>query len=99
MPHVSGTDVDWGMDQRYLVAKAIAYMAAPAKSDSEFWAGWSGALDSDGLRARAAEIAEEWAGESELGLLVEMTAADVMEPEHSRWSDLPAVRAFLDAWR
>ncbi len=99
MPRLSANSVDWGQDQRYLVAKSIAYMASPAQADSEFWAGWSRALESDGLRARAQEIAGEWAGESELGLLVEMFAAYALNSEHRRWSDLPAVRAFLDAWR
>ncbi|MBI2913450.1 MAG: hypothetical protein HYY03_05970 [Chloroflexi bacterium] len=100
LPRLRGDDIDWRQDQRYLVAKAVAYLAAPApSSDADYWARWSAAIASDGLRDKARATGEHWAEASDLDLLIEMFAAYALNPHHDRWAGLPAVRAFLDEWR
>ena len=100
LPRLRGGDIDWRQDQRYLVAKAVAYLAAPPpSSDADFWARWSQAVASDGLGEKARATGEHWAGASDLDLLIEMFAAYALNPEHDRWAGLPSVRAFLDEWR
>ncbi len=98
MPRLRADAVDWRQDQRYLVAKAVAYLAAPPPSDGDFWARWAAAVDRDGLREKALEVSERWTEASDLGLLMEMFAACALNPQHSRWSQLPSVRAFLEEW-
>ncbi len=98
MPRLREASIEWGQDVRYLVAKAIAYMAAPAAYDANFWKRWRDAVDKDALRSRAAAVASEWSDSNDLGLLLEMFAAYVLNSRHPRWSDLPAVRAFLERW-
>ena len=99
LPRLSDSDVIWGQDQRHLVAKAVAFMAAPQLSDDSFWRRWSRAIEADDLRRKAGELNPEWNTESDLGLLIEMFAAYVLTPGHSRWADLPAIKVFLDTWR
>ncbi len=91
--------IDWLQDRRYLVAKAVAHMAAPGREeDAAFWQRWAQAVKADGLRARAAAQAEAWASASDGDLLIEMFAAYALSPTHRRWRELPAVRAFLEGW-
>jgi hypothetical protein len=99
MPRLTDDAVDWVHDQRYLVARAVGYMASPPESDTAFWQGWREALDADNLRARASQIVAAWAESSDLGLLVEMFAARALNSEHARWDEMPAVRSFLESWR
>jgi hypothetical protein len=98
MPRLTEDDVDWGQDQRYLVAKAVAYLAAPA-DDTDFWSGWAHAAGSDSLLEKARAAGEHWQAATDMGLFLEMFAAYVMSPEHERWDRLPSVRAFLEEWR
>lgn len=97
MPRLRDEGVDWRQDQRYLVAKAVAYLAAPPASGG-FWTGWARAVHSDRLREKAREASERWTEASDLGLLMEMVAAYALNPQHQRWSDLPLVKAFLEEW-
>ncbi len=99
MPRLQGDALDWRQDRRYLVAKAVAHLAAPTPSDADFWARWSVAIASDALREKARQTGEHWAAASDLDLLIEMFAAYALNPDHGRWSDLPSVRAFLAGWR
>ena len=99
MPRVAADRIEWPQEPRYLVAKAIAYMATPHVETGGFWARWSQDIAADGLRGKAVQINDEWAGETDLGLLVEMFAAYVVNPDHRRWEALPAVHAFLQDWR
>ena len=102
-PRLEGDRIDWPQDRRYLVAKAAAYFAAPARDcDAAFWHRWAQAIAADGLREVAAAAAEAWAGAwadaSDPDLLIEMFAAYALNPAHRRWSELPAVRGFLEGW-
>lgn len=97
-PHISGESIEWGQDRRYLAAKALAFMAAPAPS-AAFWQRWEDVIDRDRLRHKASNVNPEWAGESGLGLFLEMFAAYALNAAHERWSQLPAVHAFLQEWR
>jgi hypothetical protein len=99
MPRVAADRIQWLQEPRYLVAKAIAYMAAPRIESGGFWARWSQDIAADGLRGKAVQVNDEWAGETDLGLLVEMFAAYVVNPSHRRWETLPAIRTFLLDWR
>lgn len=91
--------LDWGQDHRYLVAKAVAYMATPEISEESFWARWATAAEEDQLRETAQRVDDQWEDASDLGLLIEMAAACALTPDHNRWNDLPHVRSFLDEWR
>ena len=99
MPRLREDGIDWRQDQRYLIAKALAYVAAPPASDGDSWARWSRAVEADRLREKAKGVDAHWAEASDLSLLMEMFAAYALNPEDHRWSELPAVRAFLDGWR
>lgn len=99
MPRLRESSLDWGQNQRYLVAKAVAYLAAPEPKDSIFWSRWSEAVQADQLRSKARSIEEQWEETTDLGLLVEMFAAYALNPGHGRWSDFPRVKQFLDEWR
>jgi len=99
MPSLTESGVDWGQDPRYLVAKTIAYMAAPDPADADFWSRWSSAVLDDRLPDKARSIDEQWRESTDLGLLVEMFAAYALNTAHDRWSDLPRVKSFLDGWR
>ncbi len=98
LPRLRGDDIDWRQDLPYLVTKALAYLASPPPSDSDFWARWSQAVAIDGLGEKARATGEHWAGASDLDLLIEMFVAYALNPEHGRWSQVPSVRAFLEAW-
>ncbi len=97
-PRVSASAVEWDQEPRYLVAKAIGYMAAPPPADP-FWPRWADALRSDGLREKASESSAGWKAETDVGLLLEMFAAYALRDGHQRWFELPAVHAFLREWR
>ena len=99
MPRVTADRIEWLQEPRYLVAKAIAYMAAPGFENGGFWARWSQDIAYDGLRGKASQINEQWSCETDLGLLIEMFAAYIVSPDHHRWATLPAVRTFLQDWR
>ena len=99
IPRLSADTIVWGQNRRYLVLKAVAYLASPSPADHEFWAGWSKAVESDGLRSTAAGVSEHWDEASDLDLLIEMFAAFALDEEHSNWSGMPAVHVFLDGWR
>ena len=99
MPRLDGDSVNWGQDARYLVAKAVAYLAAPAAEDTGFWTRWAQAVADDGLKATAQAEGEHWAEATDLDLLLEMFAAYALSREHVRWSEMPAVKAFLEIWR
>ncbi|HET9477090.1 MAG TPA: hypothetical protein VFP63_06350 [Dehalococcoidia bacterium] len=93
-PTVDGQTLEWGQDPRYLVAKAIGYLAAPAAA-SAFWVGWAAAIEQDCLRRRAGESAAAWYDETDLGLFVEMFAASALRNGHFHWAELPAIHAML----
>lgn len=100
LPRLRGDSIDWRQDLRYLLAKAIAFLAAPpAGQDPRFWRDWAAAVEADGLRDKAARAGEAWQSAGDLDLLLEMFAALALTPDHERWSALPAVRAFFEAWR
>jgi hypothetical protein len=99
MPRVTSGTISWGQDRRYLVLKAVAYLASPAASDTSFWSQWEEAVRADSLRSQVFESGDTWKNASSLDLLVEMFAAYALNPGHTRWADLPAVRSFLEAWR
>ncbi len=100
MPRLLDEGVDWGHDHRYLLAKAVAYMATPAQeSHGDFWSRWRQAVTSDRLPERARESDEHWENVGDLGLLVEMFAAYALDPVHQRWAEFPEVKAFLESWR
>lgn len=99
LPHLLADRVHWGQDTRYLVAKAMVYMAAPAPSDIEFWASWSDVVKADGVREEAVAIDPAWRDESDRGLLVEMGAAYTLNRDGARWLRMPRVKSFLDKWR
>jgi hypothetical protein len=81
-----------------LLAKAIAYIAAPDAAD-DFWQRWSEAANHDRLREQAAMLAPEYGTETDLGMFIEMFAAYALSPKHNRWDQLTHVRAFFDGWR
>ena len=93
-PAVAGEVIEWVQEPRYLVAKAVGYLAAPA-AESSFWAGWAAAIEQDSLRGRAGESAAAWQNETDLGLFVEMFAALALKNGHAHWAELPAVHAML----
>ena len=97
-PRVSAEAIQWAQDPRYLMAKAIGYMAAPRPAAS-FWERWAGAVEHDRLRAKASQLSPGWEDETDAGLLVEMFAAYTLRDGHGMWSELPAVHAFLQEWR
>ena len=97
-PRVSASAIEWDQDPRYLVAKAIGYMAAPPPADP-FCLRWAHAVRSDGLREKASESSPGWKAETDVGLLLEMFAAYALRDGHPRWSELQAVHAFLQEWR
>jgi hypothetical protein len=99
MPRMTAGNISWGQDRRYLVLKAVAYLASPAASDTSFWGRWEQAVHADNLRSQVIESGELWKNASSLDLLVEMFAAYALNPGHARWADLPAVRTFLEEWR
>lgn len=98
-PRLDENSIDWGQDLRRLLAKAAGYICAPTDDDRDFWEPWAAAVQSDKLRDRVEATAESFAGETDLGLLIEMFAACALSPAHSSWKKMPAVRAFLDDWR
>ncbi len=98
-PTLDGDRIDWLQDRRYLVAKAAAYIVAPARDcDAAFWHRWAQAIEADALRDKATAAAEAWAGAKDADLLIEMFAAYALSPSHPRWAELPAVRGFLEGW-
>lgn len=99
IPRLSTDTIAWGQDRRYLFLKAVAYLVSPPAADGEFWAGWSKAVESDGLRFTASGVDEHWSESTDLDLLIEMFAAYALNRAHSSWLDMPAVHAFLDGWR
>ncbi len=99
LPRLRQNRIDWGQDRIYLLAKAVAYMAAPASSETGFWTRWAHAVARDQLRDKAQEIGDQWQDATDLGLLFEMFAAYALTPDHERWSNLPHIRSFLDDWR
>lgn len=100
LPRLRGEEIDWRQDLRYLLAKAIAFLAAPpAKHDPAFWRDWAAAVEADGLRDKAARAGEAWQSAGDLDLLLEMFAALALNPGHERWSALSAVQSFLERWR
>jgi len=98
MPRLSGEAIEWGQDRRYMVLKAIAYMASPPPSNHEFWATWSRAVTADGLRTAASSVNARWDEATELDLLIEMFAAFALDQGHPNWSRRPAIRAFMEDW-
>ncbi len=99
-PRLDGDSIDWRQDQRYLVARAVAYLATPPpEHDPSFWQRWADAVQRDDLRGKAAASSESWRDASDADLLYEMLAAYALSPGHRRWKELPAVQAFLEAWR
>lgn len=99
-PRLHRDGVDWGQDLRRLLAKAAAYISAPAEDDTAFWSAWARASQADRLRDLAAAGAgDAFRDETDLGLLIEMFAAYALNPGHARWREMPAVRAFLEGWR
>jgi hypothetical protein len=99
LPRLSNDNVAWGQDRRYLVLKAVAYLASPAAEDRAFWERWAKAIASDGLRSAASGANEHWGEATDLDLLIEMFAALALNGAHANWSGMPAVRAFLEGWR
>jgi len=99
MPRVTGDAIEWGQDQRYLVLKAVAYMASPPPTESSFWASWEAAVKADDLREQANASGERWRNATDLDLLIEMFAAYALNAEHTRWAEMPAVRTFFEGWR
>lgn len=99
MPRVAADRIEWLQEPRYLLAKAVAYMAAPGVENGGFWATWSHDIASDGLHGKASQINGQWSKETDLGLLIEMFAAYVVNPDHRRWETFPAVHTFLQSWR
>lgn len=97
-PRVSAKTIKWGQDPRYLVAKAVGYLASPP-SGAHFWVRWAGAVESDRLRTMAAQSSAAWQDETDVGLFVEMFAAYALRNGDDRWSRLPAVYDFLRGWR
>ena len=97
-PRVSGNRIEWGQEIPYVVAKAVGYLAAPPP-DAPFWIRWAAAVESDGLRAMAAQSSASWRDETDLGLLIEMFAAYALRNGDNRWSRLRAVQSFLREWR
>ncbi len=100
LPRLRRDEIDWRQDLRYLLAKAIAFLAAPpADEDPAFWRDWAAAVTADDLRATASAAGEAWRHAGDLDLLLEMFAALALTPDNERWSALPSVRAFLEEWR
>jgi len=98
-PRLEGDRIEWLQDRRYLVAKAAAYVCAPPPDDApDFWRRWAEAIAADALRDKAVAAHEAWAAASDADLLIEMFAAYALNAAHPRWSDLPAVRGFLEEW-
>lgn len=99
IPRLSADTIEWGQDRRYLVLKAVAYLASPPAIDHNFWARWSEVVESDHLRSTASSVHEHWGEATDLDLLIEMFAAFALSPDHEKWSEMPAVSAFLNGWR
>ncbi len=97
-PRILGKSIDWPQEPSCLTAKAVAFMSAPG-GDSPFWRQWADAVEADHLREKAALTSPSWHDETDTGLLLEMFAAYALRDGHQRWSDLPAVHAFLQEWR
>ena len=95
-PRLGRDGIEWGQDLRRLLAKAVAYISAPGDDDGDFWQRWAQVVQADKLRDEAGDA---FRAETDLGLLIEMFAACALNPAHSRWRKMPAVRAFLDDWR
>ena len=99
-PRLDGDSIDWRQDLRYLVAKAVAYLATPPpEHDPSFWQRWADAVQEDDLRGKAAALSEGRMETSDADLLYEMLAALALSPDHRRWSELPAARGFLQEWQ
>ncbi len=98
-PRLRGDAIEWPQDRRYLVAKAVAYMAAPDRADTGFWTRWSKAIAEDDLAATAAGVDGRWSDGTHVDLLIEMFAAYALSGTHSRWESLSHVRKFFDEWR
>jgi hypothetical protein len=99
IPRLSADAIVWSQDRRYLVLKAVAYLASPPAAEHEFWARWSKAVESDGLRSTASGVNAHWGEATDRDLLIEMFAAYALSEAHSNWSVMPAVRGFFDGWR
>ncbi len=95
-PRLYSNRVEWGQDLRRLLAKAAAYISAPADDDGDFWQRWAQTVQTDKLHDKAGDA---FHAETDLGLLIEIFAACALNPAHRRWRKMPAVRAFLDDWR
>ncbi len=98
-PRLREEGIDWGQDLRRLLAKAAAYISAPGYDNSDFWQQWAEAAAADRLREMAADTADAFRVETDLGLLIEMFAAYALTPGSRRWRQMPAVRGFLETWR
>lgn len=98
LPRVRGEVIEWGQDKRYLLAKAIGYLASPEPA-STFWAHWHSAIETDALRHKALVEAGAWNVATDMDLFLEMFAAYALTPRHSRWRQFPAVLASLEAMR
>jgi hypothetical protein len=98
LPRLANDGIEWGQDRRLLLAKAIAYLSSPP-ADAQFWDDWQQAIHSDALRTKARELHDAWAEATDLELFLELLAAYLVNPEHSRWTTLPATISCLNAWR
>ncbi len=94
-PRLRGSEVDWGQDRPRLIAKAVAYLAAPDATDRGFWSRWEEAVEQDHLREATRRAGEQWADSTTLDLFLEMFAAYALSPQHARWRDLASVKAFF----
>jgi hypothetical protein len=99
MPRIEDGGVDWGQDLRYLMAKALAYMAAPDAEDTAFWERWTLAVNEDGVRDRAGDAGDAWKNATDIALLLEMFAAYITRSDSRGWDKTPRVKAFLEAWK
>jgi|GEM_PF-3246031 len=100
MPVIRDGEIDWRQERRHLLAKALAYLAAPRPEEDElFWKRWEEAIEQDGLGAMASQADQRWQGARPFDLLIEMFAAYALSPRHRSWKGLPAVRAFLEEWK
>ena len=85
IPRLRAEGLDWRQDLTRLLAKAVAYVTASDERDTDFWRRWKEAADGDRLREKAMAFAGEYRDETDLGLLIDLFAAYVFNPELHRW--------------
>lgn len=71
----------------------------PAPTTVTSGAGGRTPAAADRLREKMGDTAHAFRDETDPGLLIEMFSAYALTPGNRRWTQMPAVRGFLEVWR